>query len=81
MEEKLTFGRYTCFDDYVSDFDQMVENRVFSDGPRHRVTKDGLTSSGVNESIAWKHIERLVDSWLQSQSWHVNLWLIAAGYE
>ena len=42
MEEKLKFGKYGCIDDYVSDFDQMVENSLIFNGPRHGVTKDGL---------------------------------------
>ncbi|MCJ1383144.1 hypothetical protein MMC17_006257 [Xylographa soralifera] len=42
MEEKLKFGKYASIDDYVSDFDQMVENSVIFNGPRHEVTKDGF---------------------------------------
>ena len=41
MEEKLKFGNYALIDQYVSDFDQMVENSVLFNGPRHEVTKDG----------------------------------------
>ena len=42
MEEKLKFGKYASIDQYVSDFDQMVENSVIFNGPRHGITKDGF---------------------------------------
>ena len=38
MEEKLKSGGYSAVDDYVADFNQIVENTVAFNGPEHPVT-------------------------------------------
>ncbi|MCJ1395548.1 hypothetical protein MMC18_008434 [Xylographa bjoerkii] len=58
MEEKLKGGSYACVDHYLSDFNQMVENSVIFNGPRHEVTKDGFALKSSFE----KQIKNLVSA-------------------
>ena len=48
MEDKIKAGRYSSVDDYVTDFDQVVQNSITFNGPEHAVT---LAAHNIRDTL------------------------------